>query len=43
MKMYERVEVQLLHYIPRHYMEMSGQIHAPAALTPEKRPSIHIG
>jgi hypothetical protein len=28
---------------PRHYMEMSGQFHAPAALPPGKEPRIHVG
>jgi hypothetical protein len=28
---------------PRHYLEVSGQLHAPAALTPMEDPSVHIG
>jgi hypothetical protein len=28
---------------PRHYMEVSGQLHAPAALSPEKKPLVAIG
>jgi hypothetical protein len=28
---------------PRHYMEVSGQIHDPAALTPGKEPLVPIG
>jgi hypothetical protein len=27
---------------PRHYMEVNGQIHVPAALSPGKEPLIHI-
>jgi hypothetical protein len=26
---------------PRHYVEVSGQLHAPAALPPEKTPRTH--
>jgi hypothetical protein len=32
MKTYGGVESQLHHYLPLHYMEVSGQIHDPAAL-----------
>jgi hypothetical protein len=28
---------------PRHYMEVSGQLHAPAALPPGKEPLLPIG
>jgi hypothetical protein len=28
--------------LPRHWMEVSGQLHDPAALTPEKYPPVHI-
>jgi hypothetical protein len=28
---------------PRHYMEVSGQLHAPAALPPGKEPLAPIG
>jgi hypothetical protein len=36
------VEVQLHHSLPRHYIEMSGVLHAPVALTPGKQPPIAI-
>jgi hypothetical protein len=36
MKAYGEVEVQLHHFWPRHYMEVSGQLHAPAALSQGK-------
>jgi hypothetical protein len=32
------MEVQLHHFQPQHYMQMSGQFHTPVALTPGKRP-----
>jgi hypothetical protein len=28
---------------PRHYMQVSGQLHAPAALPPGKEPPVSIG
>jgi hypothetical protein len=28
---------------PRHYLEVSGQLHAPAALPPRKEPPVPIG
>jgi hypothetical protein len=28
---------------PRHYMEVSGQLHAPAALPPGKEPLVPMG
>jgi hypothetical protein len=31
------------HFLPRHYMEVSGQLHAPAALPPGKEPLVPIG
>jgi hypothetical protein len=27
---------------PRHQMEVSGQLHVPAALTPKKEPQVRI-
>jgi len=35
----------LTHCKPRHWMEVSGQLHAPAALTPEKEPprTVYMG
>jgi hypothetical protein len=37
MKYYGRAEVYLSHFCLRHYMEVSGQLHAPAALSPGKQ------
>jgi hypothetical protein len=34
MKAYWGVEVSSTHFLPRHKMEVSGQLHAPAALPP---------
>jgi hypothetical protein len=42
MKTYGGVEVQLHHSWPRHYMDVSGQLHTAAALPPGKElPDIH--
>jgi hypothetical protein len=38
---YRGVEVLLHHSSPRHYIEMSGQLHALAALPPERTPGTH--
>jgi hypothetical protein len=35
--------IALLILWPRHYTGVSGQLHAPAALTPEKDPLVPIG
>jgi hypothetical protein len=35
-KTYEGVEVYLQHFLPREWMEVSGQLHAPAALLSRK-------
>jgi hypothetical protein len=37
------VEVWLNHSLPRHNMEASSQLHAPAALTPEKQLPVPTG
>jgi hypothetical protein len=38
MKTYGGVEVQLHYPWPLHYLQVSGQLHAPAALLPGKIP-----
>jgi hypothetical protein len=43
MKTYGVVERELHHSWLRHQMEVSGQLHDPAALTPGKSPSVPIG
>jgi hypothetical protein len=43
MKNYGGVEVQLHHYSPLHYVEMSGQLHAAVALPLRKEPPVPIG
>jgi hypothetical protein len=43
MKTYGGVEVQRHHFLPWHEMEVIGQPHSPAALSPEKEPLISIG
>jgi hypothetical protein len=43
MKTYERVELQLHHSLSQHYLEVSGQLHAPAALSLGKEPPVPIG
>jgi hypothetical protein len=40
MKTYGEVGVQLHHSWPRHWMEMSGQLYAPAASPPRKGSSV---
>jgi hypothetical protein len=39
MRIYRGVQV----YQPRHYMEVSGNLHAPAALSPEKEQAVLTG
>jgi hypothetical protein len=43
MRTYGRVKIKLHHSWPRHWMKVSGQIHAPAVLTPGKEPPVPIG
>jgi hypothetical protein len=43
MTAYGGMEVQLHYSRPRNYMEVSGQIHAPAALLPEEELPVSIG
>jgi hypothetical protein len=38
-----RMEVQLHNSWPRYQMEVNGQFHAPAALTPWIQPPVPIG
>jgi hypothetical protein len=38
-----RAEVMPHHSEPRHYLKVSGQLHAPVALTPRKEPPVPIG
>jgi hypothetical protein len=42
--MYTGVDVQTRAlFLPRQYLEVSGQLHAPAALPPGKEPQVPIG
>jgi hypothetical protein len=41
MKTYGGVEVNLYRFWPRHWMEVSGQLHAPAFLPQERAPGTH--
>jgi hypothetical protein len=43
MKTYGRVEVYLHHSLPRHYMEVSGQLHTPVALPSGESPRYSLG
>jgi hypothetical protein len=43
MKTYGLVEVQLHNSWPRHWMEVTGQLYAPAALLTRKEPPVPIG
>jgi hypothetical protein len=37
------VGVQIHVFLNWHYLKVSGQLNAPAALTPEKEPPVYIG
>jgi hypothetical protein len=43
MKTYGGVEVQIHYFWPGHWLEVCGQLHAPAALPPGKEPPVPIG
>jgi hypothetical protein len=43
MKAYGGVEAYFHHSWPRYQMEVSGQLHTPAALPPGKEPPAPIG
>jgi hypothetical protein len=43
MKTYGGVEIYLHHSLPRNQLEVSGQLHAPAALPSGKEPPVPIG
>jgi hypothetical protein len=43
MKTYGGVEVSLHHSQPQHYMELSGQVHAPTALHPGRESLMPTG
>jgi hypothetical protein len=42
MKTYGGLVYRSKHFWPRHYLEVSGQLHAPAALPPEKELPVPI-
>jgi hypothetical protein len=42
MKSYGGVDVQIHVFLPGHYLEVSGQLHAPATLTPGKEPPVRV-
>jgi hypothetical protein len=42
MKMYAGMEVELQNSWPRHLMEMSGELHASAALPRKKQTAVSI-
>jgi hypothetical protein len=41
MKPYCGVDVETHFFLPQHYLEVSGQLHAPAALLPGTAPGTH--
>jgi hypothetical protein len=43
MNVYEEWMYRPMFYSPQHYLEVSGQLHAPAALPTEKEPQVPIG
>jgi len=43
MKTYKRVQVQFHAFLSSALDGISGQLHAPAALTPEKEPPVPTG
>jgi hypothetical protein len=43
METYEGVEVYLRYSRPRHNIQVSGQLQAPAALPPVEEPTVTIG
>jgi hypothetical protein len=43
MNVYGKVKVQLHNFLPRRYMEVSGQLHSSAALFSGKGPLVPIG
>jgi hypothetical protein len=43
MKTYGGVYVEIRVFWPRHQLHMSGQLHAPNALPPEKESQVPIG
>jgi hypothetical protein len=42
MKTYKRVDVEPHHSWPRHWIDLSGQLQAAAALPPGKEPPVSI-
>jgi hypothetical protein len=42
MKKYAQAKEMLQNSSPQHLIEVSGQLHAPATLLPEKEPPLHI-
>jgi hypothetical protein len=42
MKKCAGVEVELQHFLPRYLMEVSGELHASAALPPAKQLAVSI-
>jgi hypothetical protein len=43
MKAHGGVEVQIQLYWPQHQTKVNGQLHAPAVLSPGKKPPVPIG
>jgi hypothetical protein len=43
MKPYGEVDVRFTFSLPGHWLEVSGQLHAPATLTPGKETAVPIG